>query len=61
MSGEPQVSAARLARAPARLSRPEWHARWMTKRRQAQTERLVVMERLQREQRLDRRTGRRPR
>ena len=58
MSGETQASVARLARVRARGRWPRWHARVMMERNRAQTERLVVMERLAREQRQARRTGR---
>ncbi|HZU39704.1 MAG TPA: hypothetical protein VE992_01560 [Solirubrobacteraceae bacterium] len=61
MSGDSQAGIARLARAPARSGWPQWRARLMTKRRRDKAERLVVLERLERERRLARRTDGRPR
>lgn len=61
MSGENQASVARLTRAPARGRWPRWHTRMMMERDRARTERMVVMERLAREQRQGRRMGPRAR
>lgn len=58
MSGDLQASAARLSSAPARERRLAWPVRFILGRRGVSAERLEVIERVARERRSARRSGR---